>query len=459
MGLTRETGRELLAVVQALTLRDAEPHEVPLHKGDWIRIPLGTEDATVQVIGVSPEALEIVRPDGEVVEILWSDLWANHAEQPLLELALPPRPIPAKPAPRIARSDRLADFRARQALELVEIKERLRGCCESLTQDLLGERPTMRGRQNWRFYTHQRFSLVVSGKNRGLWYDHAADTGGDMLKLIRERLGLEFPDALAWARDHLGMPQTALRPAWTAEERAATEARLRQLRLEDQEKAAEAAAAAAVRHETVARRAAAVWARSRLAQAETPYLAAREIQPHGMKLSPDGRLRIPLRDHEGKIWSLQHIRTFPNGSNAKRFLPGGCADGMFCVLGEVAEDGPLAFAEGFATGASVYEATGIPTVICFSVGNKAKVMRSWREREPNRVLIDAADNDHEKPRASPPKPNVGAEMAARLQFEIDAVIALPPFADDDEGKDWNDYARIYGGAAVRETFPTPSASP
>ena len=125
---------------------------------------------------------------------------------------------------------------------------------------------------------------------------------------------------------------------------------------------------------------------------------------------------------------------------------------MFAVLGDTGKGGPVAFAEGYATGASVHQATGLPVIVTFSVGNKEKVMTAWREREPRRMLIDAADNDHAKERLEPPKPNAGRAMAEKLQAEIGSVPALPPFKPHEAGSDWNDYHRAHGAEAVRQAM-------
>ena len=71
-------------------------------------------------------------------------------------------------------------------------------------------------------------SLVRSGADRGLFYDHEANEGGDPLWLIRRETSSDFPETLAWARDFLGLPEPLSRPA-TGAERAAKEARRRAL--------------------------------------------------------------------------------------------------------------------------------------------------------------------------------------------------------------------------------------
>jgi putative DNA primase/helicase len=83
-----------------------------------------------------------------------------------------------------------------------------------------------------------------------------------------------------------------------------------------------------------------------------PYTARKGIQPHGARVQGD-RLVIPLRDVDGTIHSLQFI----GADGEKRFLTGGRKAGCYFDIGQ--PDGVLCVAEGFATGASIHEATGL----------------------------------------------------------------------------------------------------
>lgn len=367
----------------------------------------------------------------------------------LLSVQRSTHPIRSTKRPPPAKPDLLADRKAQQKLELDEIRAGLHSNVESLVLMLLGEKPTSRTGTDWRFGARGALKVTVRGPKQGLFHDKSDDRGGDMLVLIMRQRGLSFVDALAWARDYLGLPVPDHAKELTAAERAAMQAHAAAREAHRAREAAEAEAQQRLRHETVARRAAIAWAGSRLAPADHPYLVAKGIQQHGMRLDRRGRLRLPMQDATGKIWSLQHIQQFADGTNVKRFLRRGRADGMFAALGPTNAGDILLFAEGFATAATLREATGRPVVVTFSVGNKDKVMRAWRAREPHRVLVDAADNDHAKPRRDPPAPNAGADMAARLVKAIGAVQALPPFRPDEVGSDWNDFARLHGLGAVR----------
>jgi phage/plasmid primase-like uncharacterized protein/antirestriction protein ArdC len=107
---------------------------------------------------------------------------------------------------------------------------------------------------------------------------------------------------------------------------------------------------------------------------------------------------IPLHDAAGKIWNLQAIS---EDGKTKSFMAGAKKKGLYCLLGEERlgaakwpEYGAIAFAEGFATGASIREASDWPVVVCFDAGNLESVAKEMRSTLPEGVVkIIAADND------------------------------------------------------------------
>jgi putative DNA primase/helicase len=101
-----------------------------------------------------------------------------------------------------------------------------------------------------------------------------------------------------------------------------------------------------------------------------PYLTKKGIHAtQGVKT--DGpHLLIPLRDAEGALHSLQMVDT----EGHKRFLPGGRVKGCYFALGQLRD--VLIVCEGFATGASLYEATGQAVAVAFNAGNLLAVARS-----------------------------------------------------------------------------------
>lgn len=153
-----------------------------------------------------------------------------------------------------------------------------------------------------------------------------------------------------------------------------------------------------------AKRAKALWAEARPAPADHAYLAKKGVQAHGLRVyrgpmeisgkTMDGALLVPIADSAGRVQSLQLIT--PEGD--KLFLPGGKLPGYFYLLGTLDDPaGPLVVAEGFATGASLFEATGWPVAVAFNAGNLAPVALALSAQPSEAQLIIAADDDTARP--------------------------------------------------------------
>ena len=121
----------------------------------------------------------------------------------------------------------------------------------------------------------------------------------------------------------------------------------------------------------------------------------------------------------------------------------------------------MLIAEGVATAQTMYEATGIPTVIAYNAGNLAAVSKVIAEISPNSKQVFAADNDHHLPRKDTPLPNLGKEKAEAAAREVGGVVLLPRFdaiekAELVDGKspptDWNDYAKLFGKDVLKATI-------
>jgi putative DNA primase/helicase len=90
---------------------------------------------------------------------------------------------------------------------------------------------------------------------------------------------------------------------------------------------------------------------------------------------------LPLLDTAGRIHGLQFLRTSAQAAKAKRpakeFWPAGLIKkGHFHLIG--APQHLVLVAEGYATGASLHEATGYPVAIAFDAGNLAPVVAALR---------------------------------------------------------------------------------
>ena len=123
--------------------------------------------------------------------------------------------------------------------------------------------------------------------------------------------------------------------------------------------------------------------------AEHPYLIAKHIKPHGVKETPDGRLVVSVSIDE-KISSLHYIAE----DGEKLFLKGGKTKGGYYRLGGK-PNGTIYIAEGFATGASVREATKETVFVAFACGNLKAVAEWAHKKYPNDKIVVVADNDLE----------------------------------------------------------------
>jgi putative DNA primase/helicase len=166
--------------------------------------------------------------------------------------------------------------------------------------------------------------------------------------------------------------------------------------------------------------------------ADHPYLLKKGIQAHGMKVYK-GRLTIPVYDTNDVLHGLQFIAA----DGTKRFEPGTATTGNFSyIVGN--KELPLYLCEGFATAATVHEATGATVFICFSCGNLKAVALAIRLKiGPERIICICADNDRFTPG------NPGLTHATAAATAIGGFLAVPTFPGD-EGTDYNDLMQIVG---------------
>jgi putative DNA primase/helicase len=177
--------------------------------------------------------------------------------------------------------------------------------------------------------------------------------------------------------------------------------------------------------------------------ASHPYFTAKRVKAHGEAREYRGAIALPLRDTKGELHSLQFI----GADGEKRFLTGGRVQGCFFTLGDKA-DGPLVICEGYATGASIHQATGNAVICAMNCGNMLAVSKAAREFWPQREIIIAADNDQwtEAPRKNP-----GLTDATAAAKAIRARLTVPQFKDAaTQPTDFNDLAALEGLAAVKQ---------
>ncbi|BCA55313.1 hypothetical protein W02_24530 [Nitrospira sp. KM1] len=202
------------------------------------------------------------------------------------------------------------------------------------------------------------------------------------------------------------------------------------------------------RHAEAAIRARAIWDQCQPSGSEHPYLQAKQARPHALRVDANNCLVIPITVNQ-VLSSLQFIAI----DGTKKFLPGGEVKGGTFTLGESGLGHPILLCEGFATGASLHEATGLPVIVAFNAGNLLTVAHCLRRDHPTATILVCGDHDES---------GVGQEKAAEAAHAIGTRWVIPP----DVAMDWNDvHVRDGLGAveaeildALKESYAMESAT-
>ncbi len=201
------------------------------------------------------------------------------------------------------------------------------------------------------------------------------------------------------------------------------------------------------RQRQAAAEAAKVWA-SASDEGSSLYLKRKGVGNHGGRFLTDGALLLPARDAAGELWNVQTIKPErpANGRPEKLFVAGARKTGTLHMIG-TADTAPwLLVAEGYATAASLHEATGRPVAVAWDAGNLAHVVRALRGRYPAARLAVCGDDDTATEARTGKNPGrLKATEAARLARGP----AIFPEALGAEGSDFNDLHQSAGLDAVR----------
>jgi putative DNA primase/helicase len=133
-------------------------------------------------------------------------------------------------------------------------------------------------------------------------------------------------------------------------------------------------------------------------------------------------------------------------------LEGGQIGGGYFIIGGAPKK-LLYIVEGYATGATVHEATGSPVAVAFNSGNLPSVAKTLREKFPGIQIIICADDDHRI------ADNPGLTKAKDAAGQVDAKIAIPEFGKNrpEKATDFNDMAAQVGLTKVAECLRTATA--
>ena len=207
-------------------------------------------------------------------------------------------------------------------------------------------------------------SIALNGSKRGLWHDHATGKGGDPLDLIEGALWLDTRQALAWARQWLGVerdtdvPSAPLRlaPDTTSGEETANQKPLWLWRRRQPVVGSFA--------ETYLRRARGCGGPIPATLGFLPAQGGHRpalITAFGLCSEPEpGELSIP----DANVKAVQLIKFNPDGSgkanvNPNKIIVGQGALGSPIVLAAPNDLLGLAVAEGIEDALSIHEATGL----------------------------------------------------------------------------------------------------
>ncbi|MBE0454856.1 MAG: DNA primase [Roseovarius sp.] len=192
----------------------------------------------------------------------------------------------------------------------------------------------------------------------------------------------------------------------TDDQRAAMKARL----AEDRKKAKQQRDREAAR---AAQRANAAWLKC--ADTWTPpggvptstngYLMRKGVKAHGVRFSAAGVMVVPMMDNQGRAHGVQFVYDKASADHAthikknegqdKKFWPFGMQmAGKYFLIGPSPDiTGIVLVAEGYATAATLLEATGLPVAVSFTAGNMQPVGAELRKRYKRARLLFCADDD------------------------------------------------------------------
>ncbi|WCD44074.1 hypothetical protein ECML606-1_000123 [Escherichia phage ECML-606-1] len=214
-----------------------------------------------------------------------------------------------------------------------------------------------------------------------------------------------------------------------------------------------------------------IWdAASEDVPADHDYLKAKQVKAYGLRVGPwsvwvppvekedrgywkkltDTALLMPLVDvfNPKKIWSLQAIvppSSVPEDATNKLFLPGGAKMGRYHMIGKpktINDRMVFILCEGYATGASIHEATGHAVIVCLDAGNLVNVAKALKEKlkksGKNPRFLIGGDNDQFTFVKSVPN-NAGRKKGKEAAEILGGQAIFPQFASlEGEPTDFND---------------------
>lgn len=189
-----------------------------------------------------------------------------------------------------------------------------------------------------------------------------------------------------------------------------------------------------------------------------PYLQKKGVQAHyGLRYATQtltetnedgkmvyrickGELLIPIISLDKQFMSYQRIR-----EDGKKLLCRNSSKhkGIFPLGRWNKNTTKVVLAEGYATGATLHEATGLTVFVCFDIGNLSVVAQELKDHYPHVEVILASDFDLDKKQAG-----LITSLLLAQQFGFKFVFPFTVL----EGSDWNDLQAESGADAVHHLF-------
>ena len=230
------------------------------------------------------------------------------------------------------------------------------------------------------------------------------------------------------------------------------------------------AAALAQRHAAAAERSRNLWdkAKQRPPRGGAAYLVRKGVKGYGVRFLPGGEVLVPMRDEAGELWSVQRLlpKALPAGDDGQAGTdklygpPKATRDeqlssrktGLMHLIGKIEHAPVLLLGEGYATCASLHEATGRPVAVCFDAGNLVHVASALRKLHPQLRVLVCGDDDHPTEARTGKNPGRVKAAAAVAAAGHSAAAVFPVFATGtaDRGKDWNDLHTCGPGGGLAE---------
>lgn len=331
-----------------------------------------------------------------------------------------------------------------------ELHRALADNIDTLAQEVLGK-PSSRSSQGRRFGKKGSVAVVTRGSKAGSWFDHSEGRGGGPIDLIKRELGLDYLEAVEWARRWLKWPEepsTHTQPQRDGDTKAALAQRAaikaQQAELETKEVALKRAKAQRL------------WAAAEPIKGGDPadlYLSKARSIPRpasgwpcdAIRRNCNGLVAIAMCDDiqsGGQAISLTvDGKKRPDRCDVVKRSYGILKGAVTRLPGNA--PGPILVAEGLETGISLWAATGHETWVTLGVMTLEKLTHLPR----GRVVVLCRDDDGH---SSQPF-NAVRKVHRRLLFDgYDVRIATPWPVQRQDKSDFNDVIATLGREAVRD---------